>query len=526
MIENGTNIPYEVEQEYTTIYDDQKEVLIQIFEGENKLCINNRLLGKFILSGISKAKKGEPKIKVKIEIDGDSIIHVKASEEKSGAINSLDIKYDKGVMNKEEINKMKDRLNKKNEFEKTIINQKEKELIEKMYLSVQNYEQNPDLSTLIEIEKIQEQLVEISLDINNKYNSDKQFNTVKKLFKLYDYIFSTHFEEYKKLYKEYLNKIKKYMSFFKITGNNNNYLTTLAKIFKNDKYEQRLAGIIYICVNLYIESLKDEKNRKFSAYYYNECLDLITTFRNQINKSDLKEKFDEIEKTCVKEREKIIVENEAKSKKNEEDNFKVFTPEEALYAIDNYSYIIDMSGSPTSPKEKAIRAYLITKLVHLEINHFKILDYNKMEKMVNEAAALINECQLSIKTDPWIETLLNSQNIIKQKLGENKQNNISRLNSFCKEIDGNNDNDNIEFFEFINSNLIADSKKEKKLDDIKNLYNTEPKKLLDNAKKIVKKFPENDGEIKKKKNWIMVKLNKIEVYLKKFKNFFKRNKKK
>ena len=84
----------------------------------------------------------------------------------------------------------------------------------------------------------------------------------------------------------------------------------------------------------------------------------------------------------------------------------------------------------------------------------------------------------------------------------------------------------IEFFEFINSNLIADSKKEKKLDDIKNLYNTEPKKLLDNAKKIVKKFPENDGEIKKKKNWIMVKLNKIEVYLKKFKNFFKRNKKK
>lgn len=153
MIENGTNIPYEVEQEYTTIYDDQKEVLIQIFEGENKLCINNRLLGKFILSGISKAKKGEPKIKVKIETDGDSIIHVKASEEKSGAINSLDIKYDKGVMNKEEINKMKDRLNKKNEFEKTIINQKEKELIEKMYLSVQNYEQNPDLSTLIEIEK-------------------------------------------------------------------------------------------------------------------------------------------------------------------------------------------------------------------------------------------------------------------------------------------------------------------------------------------------------------------------------------
>ena len=526
MIENGTNIPFEVENDYTTAFDNQKEVLIQIFEGEDDLCMNNRLLGKFNLTGISIAKKGEPNIKVKIEIDGDSILHVTAKEEKSGAISSLDIKYDKGVMNNEEIKKMKERLNKNNEFDKTIINQKEKELLEKMKLLAQDYENKPDLSTLKEIEKIQEQLVEISLDKNNKYNTDKQFDSVKKLFKLYDYIFSNHFEQYKKLYKEYLNKIKKYMSFFKITGNSNNYLTILAKIFKKDKYEQRLAGIIYICINLYIESLKDEKNKKFSAYYYNECLDLITAFRDQINKSDLKEKFNEIEKTCLREREKIIIENKEKLKNIKGDNFKIISAEEALYAIDNYSYVIDMSANPTSPKEKALRAYMITKLVHLEINHFKILDYNKMEKMVNEAEALVNECGLTIETDPWIETLLNSKTIIKQKLGEKKQNMITRLNSFSKEIDGDNDKDNIEFFEFINSNLIDDSKKDKKLDDINNLYNTEPKKLLDNAKKIVRKFPENDGEVKKKKNWLMVKLNKIEVYFKKVKNFFRSKKKK
>ena len=52
------------------------------------------------------------------------------------------------------------------------------------------------------------------------------------------------------------------------------------------------------------------------------------------------------------------------------------------------------------------------------------------------------------------------------------------------------------------------------------------KKLLDNAKKIVRKFPENDGEVKKKKNWFMAKLNKIEVYFKKFKSFFRSKKKK
>ena len=138
MIENVTNITYEVKKNYTTGQDNQKEILVQIFEGEDNLCMNNRLLGKFNLSGISIAKKGEPNIKVKIEIDGDSILHVTAKEEKTGAYNSLDIKYDKGVMNTEEIKKMKERLNKKNEFEKTIINQKEKELLEKRKLLAQD----------------------------------------------------------------------------------------------------------------------------------------------------------------------------------------------------------------------------------------------------------------------------------------------------------------------------------------------------------------------------------------------------
>ena len=525
MIENGTNIPFEVEKEYTTAFDDQKEVSIQIFEGEDESCINNRLLGKFQLSGISKAKAGEPKITVKIEIDGDSIIHVTASEEKSGVTNSLNIKYDKGVMNNEQIKKMKDRLGKNNEFEKTKINQKEKELSEKMTLLTQDYQKNRDLSTLKEIEKIQEQLVEISLDKNNKYNTDKQFNAVKRLFQLYDYIFTKYCDQYKNLTNEYLKKIEKYMSFFKITENNNNYLSTLLKIFEKDKYEKRLSHIIYICINLYIDSLKDEKNKKFSSYYYNECLDIIRKFRNQINNSDLKEKFNEIEKICLIEKEKIVIENQTKSK-NSNNNFKVLTPDQALYAIDNYSYIVENTWKPSSKKEKAVRAFVITKLVHLELNYFQILDYEKLERMVNEAANLVNECQLSIETDSWIETLLESQSIIKQKLSDKKYDISSRLNSFSKEINGDNDNENIEFFEFINSNLIDDGKKDKKSEDIKDLYNTEPQKLLAKAKKIISKFPDNEGEVKKKKNWFLTKINKIGAYIGKAKNFFRKNRKK
>ena len=524
LIENGTNIPFEVEKEYTTAYDNQEDVLIQIFEGEEELCIKNRLLGKFTLSGISKARKGVPTIKVKIEIDGDSIIHVTAKEEESGKSNSLDIKYDKGVMNNEEIQKMKDRLAKQSDFEKSKINEKEKELTEKLRLLIQDYETNLTLETLKEIVKLQEELVEITLDKKNKNNSDKQYNMVKKLFKLYNYIFVTYFEQYKNQTDEYLKKIKKYMSFFKITENSNNYLTSLAKIFKDDKYFNRLSHILFICVNLYIDSLNDEKNKKFSSFYYNECLELIRSFREQINASDLRTKFDEIEKKCLIERDKIIVENQTKSTNNQQ-NIKQITRDEAIYAIDNYSYIIEISGIPnenTSPKEKSVRAFMITKLVHLELNFLEIINYEKMEEMVNQAAKLVNECGLLIETDPWIETLFESQKIISQKLSEKKQDHLSRLNSFSKDIDGNNDNDNIEFFEFINSTLKTDNKQGKDLEDIKFLYNNDPGKLVKRVQKIANAFPDNTGEVKKKKHWILTKIN---VIGKKIANKFRRKKK-
>jgi len=44
LIENGTNIPYEFEKNYTTTQDYQKSVLIEIFEGENIFCQNIKIV--------------------------------------------------------------------------------------------------------------------------------------------------------------------------------------------------------------------------------------------------------------------------------------------------------------------------------------------------------------------------------------------------------------------------------------------------------------------------------------------------
>ena len=518
LIENGTNIPYEFESDYTTAYDDQTRVLIEIFEGENEFCRNNRLLGKFTLNNITKAKKGVPRIKVKFEIDEDSIVHVTAKESISGAINSIDIKYDKGIMEQNEINQMKKKLENKADFEENKINQKEKELVEKKKFLIQEYKDTRNLPSLKELEKIQEKLIEISLNELNKNNIDKRYKSVKFLFNLYNFFFTNNYNEYKNLSNEYLAKIKKYMEIFK--NDEPFYLKSLVLIFKEDNFSNRISEIVYICINLYLEYLKNSKNKNFSAYYYNEALDLIKIFRNKINESNLKNKLLDIEKICQIEKDKILIENENKQKST----IKNITNEEALSAIDQYTYVIENYGTPdenTPIKEKEIRAYLLAKLVHLELNFLNYKDLKKLKKMTEESLSLADACNLTNETDPWVQNLIEMKEKITKKINEQEKNEFEKISNtlnqmMAKDINGDDDKENIEFLKMLDSELIKDNKNK---ENIEEMYKNDPEKLINRRLSIINKIPDEKEEVKVKKS----KLKKI---LNKLKNIFKRGNKK
>lgn len=78
IIERNTSIPTDNTKTFTTIVDNQKQVEINVYQGERKVCKENIYLGKFTLSGIRKAKAGEPQIKVKFAIDVNGILKVSA----------------------------------------------------------------------------------------------------------------------------------------------------------------------------------------------------------------------------------------------------------------------------------------------------------------------------------------------------------------------------------------------------------------------------------------------------------------
>ncbi|HOF00184.1 MAG TPA: molecular chaperone DnaK [Spirochaetota bacterium] len=108
IIERNTAIPTEQNKIFATIEDNQEDVEVHILQGERRLAKENISLGKFILSGIKKAKRGETKIEVKFSIDVNSIVSVSARDMETGLMKSIKISAKTGLSNEDIRNLIRD----------------------------------------------------------------------------------------------------------------------------------------------------------------------------------------------------------------------------------------------------------------------------------------------------------------------------------------------------------------------------------------------------------------------------------
>jgi len=105
LIERNTTIPVRRSQIFSTAADNQTSVTINVLQGEREIAADNRVLGRFDLTGIPSAPRGIPQIEVSFDIDANGIVHVSAKDLATGRDQSIRIESSSGL-SEDEIQRM------------------------------------------------------------------------------------------------------------------------------------------------------------------------------------------------------------------------------------------------------------------------------------------------------------------------------------------------------------------------------------------------------------------------------------
>ncbi len=105
LIERNTTIPTEKAEIFSTAEDNQTTVEIHVLQGERKMAVDNKTIGKFQLTGIPPAPRGTPQVEVTFDIDANGILHVSAKDKTTGKEQKIRIESSSGLSDTE-IDKM------------------------------------------------------------------------------------------------------------------------------------------------------------------------------------------------------------------------------------------------------------------------------------------------------------------------------------------------------------------------------------------------------------------------------------
>ena len=101
LIDKNTTIPTKASQVFSTAEDNQNAVTVHVLQGEREMATGNKSLGRFDLTDIPPAPRGQPQIEVTFDIDANGILNVSAKDKATGKEQSIVIKASSGLSDDE-----------------------------------------------------------------------------------------------------------------------------------------------------------------------------------------------------------------------------------------------------------------------------------------------------------------------------------------------------------------------------------------------------------------------------------------
>jgi len=84
IVDRNTTVPVRRSETFSTAADNQPAVDVVVLQGERERAADNRVLGRFQLTDIRPAPRGEPQVEVTFDIDANGILNVTARDRDTG----------------------------------------------------------------------------------------------------------------------------------------------------------------------------------------------------------------------------------------------------------------------------------------------------------------------------------------------------------------------------------------------------------------------------------------------------------
>ena len=91
MLKQGTPVPCDYKEVFSTAEDNQSAVSIRLAQGSDATASANRPLGTFDLAGIPPSPRGVPQIEVTIRVDAEGAVSVTAHDQATSSSNNMHV---------------------------------------------------------------------------------------------------------------------------------------------------------------------------------------------------------------------------------------------------------------------------------------------------------------------------------------------------------------------------------------------------------------------------------------------------